>query len=404
MRTAVWQGFDHYWALDPHRLNVFGSHIHAGEDAAGEHNVVYHSRMSIGRFPPDECHTSTIVHEVGTPTTGMFDGAVTVEAAGMLGRPAEIAGERVCCTLPRPDLTAEVTLRGFDIETVNFRHGFHIRGFGFSIDDVEHNDEGIVSFTPRFFISPAQSPDPATDPNRLIWMALPWPAAVEPRRPDDYVYRLTLYYRILYDEPGKMVARPQQIIKVARSHDYPVRMLPARPPAEASGIGGGEYDTATIALTGFRWELRNWPNTRFQGRYLRKLKFTVENLLYDPETGEMTYQPKMVFTNYGVRGRRQDRRERRRRWAVFLRSQAWPQSNRVRALSRLLRGSYGFLAQYTLHTSLLQFRGGHQSQPQTMQHVIRSERAGSRVAISLLRAIRIRGWRAPLRLRRQIDR
>ena len=87
MKTAVWQGFDHYWAMDPHRLNVFGSHIHAGEDAAGEHNVIYHSRMSIGRFPPDECRTSTIVHEVPPVAEGVrCYGVPFTEIALGLGR------------------------------------------------------------------------------------------------------------------------------------------------------------------------------------------------------------------------------------------------------------------------------------------------------------------------------
>ena len=94
MRVAVWQGFDPYWENDPHRLNQFGSAISTNGGERGEHgDVAFHSHMSIGRFPPDRCHTYTIVDEVGTPSTGFVDGRCSVRLCGRVGERAEAQGE-----------------------------------------------------------------------------------------------------------------------------------------------------------------------------------------------------------------------------------------------------------------------------------------------------------------------
>ena len=51
---------------------------------------------------------------------------------------------------------------------------------------------------------PDRSPDPSTDPDRLIWRAMPVPDWLEPRAPPTFEYRMTLYYRILYDDAQKL--------------------------------------------------------------------------------------------------------------------------------------------------------------------------------------------------------
>src|SRR5690606_14740026 len=98
MKAAIWQGFDHFWENDPHRVNLFASCISAGPDA----NVTYQSGMSIGRFPPDICHAVTTVHQAGTPTTGFIDGEVTLDVSGTVGEGVERQASRshTCCPAP----------------------------------------------------------------------------------------------------------------------------------------------------------------------------------------------------------------------------------------------------------------------------------------------------------------
>lgn len=395
MRVAVWQGFDHYWENDPHRLNQFGSAISTNGGERGEHgDVAFHSHMSIGRFPPDRCHTYTIVDEVGTPSTGFVDGRCSVRLCGRVGESAEAQGEAVTVALPRTGLSATAILRGFHIKTTNFRHGFHTRGFGFLLDEIavrEADGCSTISFVPRFFIFPDKSPDPSTDPERLMWRVLPFPDSVEPRTPPEFEYKITLYYRILYDDAAKIRFTPCRVRERARSGDYPSRYPRADLPAEIQGEPGGAFQTGTVGIRGFCWELRDWSRTRYQGRYLRKLKFIIDGMEYDPHTGKVTFDPEMFFSNYGVRDGRRDAEDERRRWLAFFRHREWPLSDRVRTFSRLLMGSYGFEAEYTLQATLIQLKAARETQPQLMYQPIASQGPGTRAVRSLLSAVRRRG-------------
>jgi len=397
MKAAIWQGFDHFWENDPHRVNLFASCISARPDA----NVTYQSGMSIGRFPPDICHAVTTVHQAGTPTTGFIDGEVTLDVSGAVGEGVERQGDPVTHVLPRPGLRATVLLRGFSVETINFPHGFHTRGFGFLIDRIRQQEAAggtRISFVPSFFMFPDRSPDPSTDPDRLIWRAMPVPDWLEPRAPPTFEYRMTLYYRILYDDAQKLAFKPHRVVRTAKSHDYPVRYPGPDPRVEVQGVPGDEFNVATVGLQGFRFELCRWPHTRYQGRYLRKLKMMVEAFDYDPESGRATFMPGMLFTNYGVRGDRRTTGEQRRRWLAFVQQRGGPYADRLRALTRLLLGSFGFEAQYTLDVMLIQFRGGEADAPRRMHNVIRSRGPGTRAVRSILRAVKVRASR-----RRAVD-
>lgn len=401
MRTAVWQGFDHFWENDPHRVNLFASYISAQPDASQPGpTVAYHSRMSIGRFPADTCHTYALVQELGTPTMGFLDGEVALDVGGTVGEGVEKRAAAVTHTLPGHNLTATVVLRGFSLETANFRHGFHTRGFGFLADRIQQQntqDGTRISFVPVFFMFPDRSPDPSTDPDRLFWRVMPFPDWMEPKSPTEFEYRMTLYYRIVYAASGDLAVRPVDIVRTAKSHDYPVRYPGPDSRVTVEGVPGGEFGAAALGLRGFRFELCRWPRTRYQGRYLRKLMMSIDAMDYDPETGRAAFDPKMLFTNYGVRGGRRTTGERRR-WLAFLTRRPLPHSDRVRALMRLLLGSYGFEAQYTLHPTLIQLRGGEAGMQQRMHNVVRSRGPGTKAVHSLLSAVRRRTrWRGAAR-------
>ena len=107
-------------------------------------------------------------------------------------------------------------------------------------------------------------------------------------------------------------------------------------------------------MRGFKWELLHWPRTRLDGRYLRKIQCMLDGLDYDPESGRMTVSTKMEFNNFGGR----QGREQVRKWIAFLRARRSRDRDRLRAIARSLRMSYGFVAQYDLFVTLLQFKDG----------------------------------------------
>lgn len=399
MKVAVWQGFDHFWENDPHRLNQFGTWLTSVD---GKHeDTAYHSRMSIGRFPPDVCRTFIRLQEIRSETLGVIDGEVTVTLSGRLGQYAETHAERVVIPLPEPGLTAAVVMRGFELEAANFAHGFHTRGFGFLLDDIRQmpgEDGGeCFSFVPVFSIFPDRSPDPTTDPNRFIWRVLPFPGWMEPKTPDEYAYRMTLYYRLLYDRADSIVFTPQTVEHNARSSEAPRRNPVPHVRSTIQGVPEGASGGAVVGIRGFNFELTNRPRVSRNGRYLRKLKFMVSKPQYDAATGTASYEPQMLFTNFGVRDGRRDGTELRRQWGAFLRNRNLKYAERIRGLTRLLLGSYGYDAHYVLHTTLIQLPNGEIGEPELMRNVIRSQGPGTVVAHSLLRVLRRRRARRAAR-------
>jgi hypothetical protein len=77
----------------------------------------------------------------------------------------------------------------------------------------------------------------------------------------------------------------------------------------------------------------------------------LNGLDYDPQSGRMTVSTKTAFNNFGGR----QGREQVRKWIAFLRAHRTKDRTRLRAIARSLRMSYGFVAQYELNTTLLQF-------------------------------------------------
>jgi hypothetical protein len=356
MSLAIWQGFDHYWQREPHRLKHIGSWIEMNRAANADRVAcAYHSEMQIGRFPPDACHTHTMIHRAGSATTQHFDGEVSAVLRGRLGERVEVDGEVVFCRLPEGDLTATVVMRGFRLES-SFPHGFQTRGFGFCLSSIQQLTDGgasQIAFAPRYFIYPDRSPDPATNPDHIFWRILPFPQALGPRTPDEFKYTMTLFYSIVLD-------REEQARFTL--HDINYGSLKSRyvgPGAgrrsvhhTLDGEPGEAYCSASVGIRGFKWELLHWPRTKLDGRYLRKVECMLDGLDYDPVSGRMTVSTKMEFNNFGGR----QGREQVRKWIAFLRARRKGDRERLRAIARSLRMSYGFMAQYDLFVTLLQFK------------------------------------------------
>jgi hypothetical protein len=375
MSLFIWQGFDHYWQREPHRLNHFGSFIEQ-DGASGGPACVYRSAMQIGRFPPDVCHTYTVVQPVDSPALQRIDGNVTVTLKGRVGERVSVTGGRVSLRLPGVDLQATAIMRGFELDSA-FPHGFHTRGFGFSLVDMEQQGE-VFSFRPACFIFPDRSPDPFTDRDRIYWRILPFPDSLEPQSPGEFEYTATLYYSVLFAQPGQACFTPHDIsLGLVRSREQGPASKRVDPAWTLAGEPDGSYRSAAVGLRGFRWELLPWNKTRFDGRYLRKLECLIEGLDYDPSSGEMTVVPRMTFNNFGGR----QGREQVRKWIRLLRA-LYRKNNkgRLRAVTRSLRGSYGFDACYELNVTLLQFAGENHRPPRRLYNRIQ-KRGGARASV-----------------------
>jgi hypothetical protein len=356
MSLAIWQGFDHYWQREPHRLNRIGSWIEMDRAAKADRVAcTYYSEMQIGRFPPDVCHTHAMIHRAGSASTRHIDGEVSVVLRGRLGERVEVDGEVASHGLPEGDLTATVVMRGFRLES-GFPHGFQTRGFGFRLSNIQQHtdgDVGLITFAPRYFIYPDRSPDPTTNPNHIFWRILPFPQALGPHTPDEFEYTMTLLYSIVLD-------RVEQARFTLHDINYgPLKSRYVGPGAGRKSVhhtldgGPGEvYRSASVGIRGFKWELLHWPRTRLDGRYLRKVECMLDGLDYDPMNGKVTVNAKMEFNNFGGR----QGREQVRKWIAFLRAHRKRDRERLRAIARSLRMSYGFMAQYDLSVTLLQFK------------------------------------------------
>jgi hypothetical protein len=352
MSIVVWQGFDHYWQREPHRLNRFGAFADISSTQSPALLTTYLTHvMQIGRFPPDTCHAHGLIHAVNTQTGGRIDGLATATVEGDLGVEETVTGERITHSIPQREAEATVIMRGFELECVNFPHGFQTRGFGLSIKDIDiqaADGELRVSFVPTFTMFADKSPDPMTDPDRFIWKVLPFPANMEPNAPKQYAYEMKLYYSVVWTDPSRAAFTMHSVSEQRKSSSR----RRARPQTIAGKPG---FANATVGIRGFGWRLRDWPGTRYSGRYLRRVQFLVDDMDYDVETGTKTFLPKMAFSNVGGRAGRRDARDKVRRVVRVLRRRDVPDDAKMRSVLRSLRGSFGFDAEYEMDVTLMQF-------------------------------------------------
>ena len=353
MRLVFWQGFDHYWQKESHRLNRFGSHVSSSDSDAGLH-LTFTSSMLIGRFPHDIAHIYSLVDLIDVASGQQIEGEVSFEVEGKLGELTEMSGEKIEVTL-LGNVTAGAVLRGFDIEALNYPHGFHTRGFGFLLDEFELTagpDHTVVSFVPKVIMHPDKSPDPFTDPDRFVWRVMPFPKNIEPHTPSEYKFRMTLYYAVIAANTDQVkITAPDGDRPVMLEH-YARRRSPRAAAFDLQGADGGEYPMSALGIRGFRWELRDWERTAHNGRYLRKLGCLIDGLIYDPDSGEMSYNARMDFSN-GRRGQDTEPRFIRGRIVRLYRRFSDIEKEAKR---RTYRTSYGFHAVHRLYPVLFQFR------------------------------------------------
>lgn len=353
MQFVIWQGFDHQWQRESHRLNRFGSVV----DLTDTHGF-YTSTMQIGRFPPDRCHTYAMLHPIHLPDGGLISGQAVTTLEGSLGDRVEVTGEPISHQLPDHKLAATVIMRGFDIECTNFSHGFHTRGFGLHLDQV-NQDGGELTFVPRFFIYPDRSPDPFTDPNRTLWRILPVPASVEPNTPETFAYRMTLSYLIVYAPPDRLIISPPTGDKILKSSYRGPSSTRRRLASETLSGQPGDYQLASVGIRGISWELQDWHRTRFGGRYLRKLAGLIDGMSYDAQTGEMQFNARQGFTNVGGRQGRDIDYIKNPFFRILRRLTETEKEHRQRSF----RANFGFDVEHRLTVTLLQFGKGAANHP-----------------------------------------
>jgi hypothetical protein len=355
MRLVFWQGFDHYWQKESHRLNRLGSHVSIDESSDPALHLTFTGSMLIGRFPHDIGHLYSMVEVIDEPTGGQIEGEVTFEVERKLGVLAEVTGDKIEVTLPG-NSTGAALLRGFDIEAVNYPHGYHTRGFGFLLDDVQlaaGPDQTTLAFVPKVFMHPAKSPDPFTDPDRLVWRVMPFPKNIEPQMPSEFKYRMTLYYTVISADADQVkVTIPSGERRVTLEH-YARRRSPRAAAFALQGQDGGTYPRAALGVRGFRWELQDWDRTIHNGRYLRKIACLIDGAIYDPDSGEMSYNARMDFSN----GRRRQDSEPRFIWGRIVRMYRRFSDIEKEAKRRTYRTSFGFHAVHSLYPVLFQFKG-----------------------------------------------
>ena len=332
--------------------------------------------MQIGRFPPDVCHTHGMVHRAGSATSGRIEGSESAVLHGSLGDHVVQDGAEVSHVIPE-GATATAVMRGFEVHS-SFEHGFQTRGFGFDLSNIrQRTEEGttVLSFVPRYSIFPDRSPDPFTNPDHFLWRLIPFMPVLGPRTPDDFTYTLTLHYTILFDDADRACFTDHHV------RHGPLKSRHVGPsaarrslPHQLSGEAGGAYRNASVGIRGFRWELLHWPGTRLDGRYLRKVQCMLDGLEYDPQDGELTVSTKTEFNNFGGR----QGREQVRRWITFLRERGVGTQERLRALARLLRLSYGFVVQFDLNLTMLQFKDGDNQPVNHLYNVIRKSTVAAR--------------------------
>lgn len=279
MKTAIWQGFDHEWSHTGHRVNRFGNFVVDGAPSPdGDVRGTFTSLMTVGRVA-DECTTSVRVQGLDAPGCVFHTGEVTRELSGRLGRKVEWEGDPIELHIRGANLTGTVILTGFDIECKSFEAGYHTRGFGVRVKDIEvekRESSTTIRFRPWFMMFPEHSPDPLTR-----------------AAPDVWRYEMTAKYAIVHAEEGDLEVKRERREKLYEGPS------PEPEPVATSmtGIGGGAFPSAVVALRGFEWTLRPWEPTAFDGRYLRQLKITLANFDYRPRTGRMDFNVRQFFTN-----------------------------------------------------------------------------------------------------------
>jgi hypothetical protein len=273
--TGLWQGFDFSWANTPHRVHRLGSWLDGVTEGDGPIRGRCESRFSVGRVP-DAGLVKTHVRGIRSRALRFQEGSVTAVLGATNGEAAELDGERINISVHGD---ATVVLRGFQLVCTSHDRGIHPQGFGVHLRRIVAG-EGVLSFTPHFFVHAANSPDVVTG-----WRG-------------DFRFEVEAMYTVVSGCRGEVAFGHASAAEACATIDHRRR---ERPVATARVAGHpGRYPHGVLGLRGFRWEQRHASWQGRNGRFLRRLEAHLGDRNYDPADGMMAFHPRMNFSNDGL--------------------------------------------------------------------------------------------------------
>jgi len=273
--TGVWQGFDFAWSRTPHRVHRLGSWL---DDLHGDELGVRgrcETRFSVGRVP-DSGVARTHIGGIRSRALRFREGSVSVSLGASNGEAAEIDGARVEVEI---DGDATAILRGFELTCTSHETGIHPQGFGVQLRRIASHD-GVLSFTPRFYVHAANSPDIVTGWRGDFQFSFEARYTVLSGRPDAVSFELPCDDRACAEIGHGRRERP---VSAGRIAGQPER-----------------YRHGVLGLRGFRWEQQHQSWRGRNGRFLRRLEAHMGERRYDPHGGVMDFKPRMSFSNDGL--------------------------------------------------------------------------------------------------------
>jgi hypothetical protein len=327
--SVIWQGFDYGWRSNPHRVSRFGSHLDsfALQPNTRQVHARYLTSLGVGTIN-DTADARTTVASLVAPPLQFIHGFQTKTLVEEVGTPKSVADETVSIQLPpiAGGAVATPLLRGFDVQCTNFSAGYHTRGFGIELDNIQQVGS-VLNFRPRFFIHPERSPDPFSRP--------PAPNT----GPNEYEYQLVAYFTVVVAPLGqaRFTPAPESTPTAIISYDGPTESR-AEETCQILGQGGQAFHQAVVGVRAFSWQLGDHQGTVFDGRYLRQLQCFMGNQSYDPATGTASFVSHLWFTNQGTIP--YDFNAEHRLWATLIQTNA-AQAPRFQTLNNVVSTADG---------------------------------------------------------------
>lgn len=306
---AIWQGFDYSWQGSSHRVNRLACSIDSfNQTPQGQVSGRYTSVMKFGEygdvgdaftsFSRINCDRMSFVHGTVEETLSAAVGTATRKVGTPIsvtvpstpetgGAPAKGGGGRIdepqqARILSAPTQAATALLRGFSVRCLSHPAGITTRGFG--VDLINQRREGPqFVFEPTYEIAPDNNPDrPSQDP-------------------PIYRYALRVFYTVLIAPPtdARFTRNPESSSPFLSRYDGP-KDVPLQRPIDVQGPAAGPqgaFAHAVLGIHGFQWRLYSWPGTARDGRYLRRLLFTLKDAGYTSQSGTATVLFATLFSN-----------------------------------------------------------------------------------------------------------
>lgn len=295
----LWNGFGYEWQEHPHRLSILSSRYVVDDVDRWTGNVEgrHEFEVRIGAFPEDSadywsaclaarstavqfgrCRVGPIV--LSTPIDRPVEAKV---AAALEARDLGLA------SIP-PGHRAEVLLAGFTVRAATVDghdSGWHFQGLGIGVGTASIGSDARVRFSASASVHPANSPDPING----FDYAGDW----NPRR-GNCKYQVWIDCAVLVAPPSAMVGR--EVVVSNRSKE-PTTAESFSRDVVAQGTSTFPQNGALLGMTGFRFAI-DGPNTRMDGRYIRRLEAMTRGFSYDPDTRKARFRVVHAFSNEGT--------------------------------------------------------------------------------------------------------